>query len=158
LSFTPITAVETLLVGADSVWELEPWELQAFVRRSSDESSEDQIVIYETAPGGAGYVEDLARRLPEVGEGAQRHLYGHTCYGACYLCLKQYANQRGILSIVDGRQKVKSGIGYQFCFIPSNRNRVYSCQKEKKKRPRVQQIRWSNCLFFGIFSSIIGRS
>jgi hypothetical protein len=118
LSFTPITAVETLLVGADSVWELEPWELQAFVRRSSDESSEDQIVIYETAPGGAGYVEDLARRLPDVGEGAQRHLYGHTCYGACYLCLKQYANQRGILSIVDGPAKSQVWDRLSILFYP----------------------------------------
>ncbi len=94
LSSTLVTVAEALLAGAGSVLELEPRELQAFVRRRGDESAEDQIVIYETAPGGAGYVEDLARRLPEVAEAARRRLYGHTCYGACYLCLKHYANQR----------------------------------------------------------------
>ena len=94
LSSTLVTVAEALLAGAASVLELEPRELQAFVRRRSNESGEDQIVVYETAPGGAGYVEDFARRLPEVAEVARRRLYGHTCYGACYLCLKQYANQR----------------------------------------------------------------
>jgi hypothetical protein len=94
LSSTLVTLAEALLVGAGIVLELEPRELQAFVRRRSEQSSEDQIVVYETAPGGAGYVEDLARSLPEVAEAARRRLYDHTCYGACYVCLKHYLNQR----------------------------------------------------------------
>ncbi len=57
-SSTLVTMAEALLAGAGSVLELEPRELQAFVRRRGDESADDQIVIYETAPGGAGYVSE----------------------------------------------------------------------------------------------------
>ncbi len=94
LSSSLVTLAEALVAGAGAVLELEPRELQAFVRRRRDESIDDQIVIYETAPGGAGYVEDLARRLPEVAQAARERLYEHTCFGACYLCLKHYSNQR----------------------------------------------------------------
>lgn len=58
LSSTLVTMAEALLAGAGSVLELDPRELQAFVRRRGDESADDQIVIYETAPGGAGYVSE----------------------------------------------------------------------------------------------------
>jgi hypothetical protein len=74
--------------------ELEPYELHAFVRTAPEGSVEEQMVFYETVPGGAGYVEEMARRLPEVAAAASRRLYGHGCSKACYLCLKHYRNQR----------------------------------------------------------------
>jgi hypothetical protein len=95
-TFSPtlVTLAEALLAGASSLLEIEPHEIQAFVRAAPPNSPGDQIVFYETVPGGAGYVEELARRLPDVARAAQRRLYGHVCSKACYLCLKHYRNQR----------------------------------------------------------------
>jgi len=95
-SFSPtlVTVAEALLAGAGTLLELEPYELHAFVRPAPEGGVEEQIVFYETVPGGAGYVEEMARRLPEVAAAALRRLYGHRCSKACYLCLKHYRNQR----------------------------------------------------------------
>ena len=95
-TFSPtlVTLAEALLAGASSLLEIESYEIHAFVRAAPEGSVGDQIVFYETVPGGAGYVEEVARRLPEVARSAQRRLYGHRCSKACYLCLKHYRNQR----------------------------------------------------------------
>jgi len=91
---TTVTLAEALLAGAGRLLQLEPHELGAFVRKAPDRSLADQIVFYETVPGGAGYLEEMARRLPEVARKAQEVLYNHDCVKACYLCLKHYRNQR----------------------------------------------------------------
>ncbi|MEW5807411.1 MAG: DEAD/DEAH box helicase [Acidobacteriota bacterium] len=95
-SFSPslVTLAEAILAGAENLLELEPFELSAFVRPAPGGQMGEQIVIYETVPGGAGYVEEMARRLPEVARAAQQRLYGHFCAKACYLCLKHYRNQK----------------------------------------------------------------
>jgi hypothetical protein len=95
-SFSPtlVTVAEALLAGAGTLLELEPYELHAFVRPAPEGRAEEQIVFYETVPGGAGYVEEMASRLPEVAHAASKRLYGHRCSKACYLCLKHYRNQR----------------------------------------------------------------
>lgn len=95
-SFSPsmATLAEALLMGAGSLLELEPGELVAFVRRRPPGALGEQIVFYETVPGGAGYLEEMASRLPEVAAAAAERLYGHACAKACYLCLKRYGNQR----------------------------------------------------------------
>ena len=94
--FSPslVTLAEALLVGAQTLLELEPYELHSFIRPAIEEGGPAQIVIYETVPGGAGYVDEIARRLSEVTRAAQDRLYGHHCAKACYLCLKHYRNQK----------------------------------------------------------------
>lgn len=94
LSPTLVTLAEALLIGAGTLLEIETGELAAFPRHGPEGSETDEIVFYETVPGGAGYTEEVARRLPEVAEAAQRRLYGHVCRLGCYLCLKHYRNQR----------------------------------------------------------------
>jgi len=94
LSPTAVTLAEALLAGARRLLQLEHDEISAFVRKGPTQSFAEQIVFYETVPGGAGYVEEMARRLPEVAKAAQEVLYGHECVRACYLCLKHYRNQR----------------------------------------------------------------
>lgn len=91
---TAVTLAEALLAGAGDLLELEPYELAAFPRLARPGDVADEIVFYETVPGGAGYVEEMARRLPEVAQAARERLYGHQCLGGCYLCLKHYRNQR----------------------------------------------------------------
>ena len=94
LSPTAVTLAEALRAGAGRLLELEPEEIGVFVRTSHGESPIEQIVFYETVPGGAGYLEEMAERLPEVSRAAQGALYEHECIKACYLCLKHYRNQR----------------------------------------------------------------
>ncbi len=93
LSPTAVTLAEALRAGASSLLQLEPEELSVFVRRPSDGSLGEQIVFYENVPGGAGYLEEMAERLPDVARRAQEILYAHDCLRACYLCLKHYRNQ-----------------------------------------------------------------
>lgn len=93
LSPMVVTLAEALRAGAGRLLELEADELGVFARKSHDSSSVEQIVFYETVPGGAGYLEEMAERLPEVAQAAQEALYGHDCVKACYLCLKHYRNQ-----------------------------------------------------------------
>jgi hypothetical protein len=89
-----VTLAEALLTGAENLLELEPTELAAFIRKSPAGSMGEQIVFYETVPGGAGYLEQMAARLPEVAQAGMERLYGHSCVKGCYLCLKRYGNQR----------------------------------------------------------------
>jgi len=93
MSPTLATLAEALTIGASDVLELEPGEIASFPRRSPEGSVASEIVFYETVPGGAGYVEEMARRLPDVARAAAERLYGHDCQTACYLCLKRYHNQ-----------------------------------------------------------------
>jgi len=88
-----VTLAEALQVGAAELLELEPGEIRSFLRPATKDGLADQIVFYETVPGGAGYVAEMARRLPEVAEAARGRLYKHDCKKACYLCLKHYRNQ-----------------------------------------------------------------
>ncbi|ROR02912.1 DEAD/DEAH box helicase [Desulfosoma caldarium] len=94
LSPSLVTLAEALLIGAGHLLELEPGELAAFVRKRPQSAVGEQIVFYETVPGGAGYLEEMAARLPAVAQAALERLFGHTCAKACYLCLKRYSNQR----------------------------------------------------------------
>jgi hypothetical protein len=93
LSPTVVTLAEALRAGAGRLLELEADELGVFVRRPLAGSMTEQVVFYETVPGGAGYLEEMAARLPEVARAAQGALYDHECAKACYLCLKNYRNQ-----------------------------------------------------------------
>lgn len=94
LSPSLVTLTEALVGGAADLLELEPYEIAGFPRMSPQVSTTDEIVFYETVPGGAGYVEEMALRMPEVAEAARERLYGHPCIKGCYLCLKHYFNQR----------------------------------------------------------------
>jgi hypothetical protein len=89
-----VTLAEALLIGAGSVLQLEPGELSAFVRKRPEAAAGEQIVFYETVPGGAGYLEEMVARLPAVADAAMERLFGHACSKSCYLCLKRYGNQR----------------------------------------------------------------
>ena len=95
LSPTIVTLAEALRAGTGRLLQLEPEELGVFVQRPISISGFpfERIVFYETVPGGAGYLEEMAERLPDVARATQEALYGHDCVKACYLCLKHYRNQ-----------------------------------------------------------------
>jgi G:T-mismatch repair DNA endonuclease (very short patch repair protein) len=94
-----VSAAEALLIGASTYLETETFEIGAFPRRTgvdpkTGQERPGQIVLFESVPGGAGYLEELAANLPRAAAAAYERLFGHACVHACYLCLKRYGNQR----------------------------------------------------------------
>ncbi len=88
------TLAEALLLGSALLLEVEVGEVGSFVRRKGPNSLGPQIILYESTPGGAGYLEELAKNLPQVAQSAYDRLFGHECSRSCYRCLKRYGNQR----------------------------------------------------------------
>lgn len=80
-----------MVAGAVELLEIEPDEIAFFYHKAANEGIE--VIFYETAPGGAGYLEKLAGNLPEWADIASKRLFNHDCVKACYRCLKSYRNQ-----------------------------------------------------------------
>ncbi len=85
------TLGKALVVGAQEVLEIEADEIAYF--QHPDGAGGWTLVFYETAPGGAGYLEQLAKNLGSWTAAAQERLYNHDCERACYRCLKSARNQ-----------------------------------------------------------------
>ncbi len=85
------TLGKALVVGAQEVLEIEADEIAYF--QHPDGAGGWTLVFYETAPGGAGYLEQLAKSLGAWVGAAQERLYNHDCERACYRCLKSARNQ-----------------------------------------------------------------
>ncbi len=85
------TLGSALVNGAVELLELEQDEIAHFHQGSNETGW--SLVLYETIPGGAGYLEALAERFHECACVASALLFNHACGGACYRCLKNYRNQ-----------------------------------------------------------------
>jgi ATP-dependent helicase YprA (DUF1998 family) len=85
------TLGKALVVGAQERLEIEPDEIAYF--QHPDGAGGWTLVFYETAPGGAGYLEQIARNLRSWAKAAQERLFNHDCERACYRCLKSARNQ-----------------------------------------------------------------
>jgi very-short-patch-repair endonuclease len=85
------TLGKALVVGAQEALEIEADEI-AYVAHKNGRGGW-RIVFYETAPGGAGYLEQLGKDLPRWARASHARLYGHECERACYKCLKSSRNQ-----------------------------------------------------------------
>lgn len=60
-------------------------------KRSSPEGVE--IILYDNAPGGSGFVKEAYDNWATVLENARDICKSCTCEKACYDCLKSYGNQ-----------------------------------------------------------------
>ncbi|MCP9469927.1 MAG: DEAD/DEAH box helicase [Nitrospira sp.] len=85
------TLGKALVVGAQERLEIEQDEIAYF--QHPDGAGGWTLVFYETAPGGAGYLEQLAQHLPAWAQAARERLFNHDCERACYRCLKTARNQ-----------------------------------------------------------------
>lgn len=85
------TLGKALVAGAQEFLEIEPDEITFMAHR--DGADGWSIALYETSPGGAGYLNELAGQLGPWASAAHDRLFGHACDKACYLCLKSYRNQ-----------------------------------------------------------------
>lgn len=79
-----------MIRGAVELLEIEYDEIAFFYNTHPQYT---QLVFYETVPGGAGYLQALARDVPRWAAETAGRLYNHDCAGACYRCLKSYRNQ-----------------------------------------------------------------
>jgi ATP-dependent helicase YprA (DUF1998 family)/rubrerythrin len=90
------TLRNALITGALIMLEADEDEILGFDRTiiGKDGIKEQQIVLYETVPGGAGYLERVAVNFPEVARIAYELLNECDCKTSCYKCLRTYYNQR----------------------------------------------------------------
>jgi len=58
-----------------------------------NETAKVEIILYDTAPGGAGFAEECFRNWRQVVDKAREVCNECTCEDACYDCLKTYSNQ-----------------------------------------------------------------
>ena len=111
------TLGKALVAGAQEFLEIEPDEIAFMAHRDGAEGW--SIALYETSPGGAGYLSELAGQLGAWASAAHDRLFDHGCEKACYRCLKSYRNQfdhakldkelvRGLLFAVSGVGSAKS--------------------------------------------------
>ncbi|MBI4529878.1 MAG: DEAD/DEAH box helicase [Deltaproteobacteria bacterium] len=85
------TLGKALVVGAQEQLEIEQDEIAYF--QHPDGAGGWTLVFYETAPGGAGYLGQLAGAVGSWAKAAQDRLFNHDCERACYRCLKSARNQ-----------------------------------------------------------------
>ena len=52
------------------------------------------LILYDTMPGGTGYLWRAVRSLPQIARLVAEHLRDCDCERACYRCLKEFWNQR----------------------------------------------------------------
>jgi len=85
------TLGKALLAGAQELLEIEPDEIAFMSHRDGTDGW--SIALYETSPGGSGYLSELAGQLGAWARASHGRLFGHGCDRACYRCLKSYRNQ-----------------------------------------------------------------
>lgn len=87
------TLAEAVRVSAIRLLRLDDNEIAATYRWGIDQRV--YVVLYDTVPGGAGYVEQLKRehKLKSLLDGARELLRCEHCTRGCRRCLQSYSNQ-----------------------------------------------------------------
>ncbi len=90
-----VTFAQALKLGMQRQLYVGPTEIASFVRRTYvDNKLHTTLVLYDTMPGGTGYLWRTARALPQAAALVAQHLRECDCERACYRCLKEFWNQR----------------------------------------------------------------
>ncbi|HEX5542249.1 MAG TPA: DEAD/DEAH box helicase [Micromonospora sp.] len=84
----------SLVEGAVLALEISRDDIDGTVYRT--EAGRNVIMLYDTVPGGAGHVQRIAQRLPEVLDQALRRVSDCECGAetSCYRCLRVFRNER----------------------------------------------------------------
>jgi ATP-dependent helicase YprA (DUF1998 family) len=89
------TLAEALARAGSLLLDIEDRELDTTLHPASNVAIEKEIIIFDTAPGGAGYSQQLAERIRDVfvlAQGILENCPG-SCGDSCYRCLRSYQNQ-----------------------------------------------------------------
>jgi hypothetical protein len=92
------TLAEALLIASAKLLDIDEVsnaELGVTFRTEAVENCLDdrELILYDTAPGGAGYSTEVAANLRKVFERAAGILRDCSCGDSCYRCLRSYRNQ-----------------------------------------------------------------
>jgi hypothetical protein len=84
-----------IIQATASVVSAEDDEIDGFVRTvmKADESPRRQLVLFDDAAGGSGYVRKASSNLREIVAAARALLDNCRCDKSCYRCLRTYENQ-----------------------------------------------------------------
>src|SRR5579871_179872 len=86
---------QALRLGLELELFVGPKEIGSFVREwLEDGVRQRELVIYDTMPGGTGYLRQMVEDLPRIAGRIVEHLLACSCETACYRCLKEFWNQR----------------------------------------------------------------
>jgi hypothetical protein len=86
---------QALRLGLQLELFIGPKEVDSFVRKWVEHGAERrELVIYDTMPGGTGYLRRMVEDLPRIATRVVEHLLNCACQSACYRCLKEFWNQR----------------------------------------------------------------
>ena len=82
--------MEAIKLGASIELDISMSDIDSFVNGMEDNF---HVVLFETVPGGSGYIEVLFQHRRRVLEKAREVLKGCSCKKACYQCLLTFWNQ-----------------------------------------------------------------
>ena len=83
-----------IIAAANSVVRAESGEIGGFTRRVNIHGEERcDLVLYDSVPGGAGYVRKAQAQFNAILATARALLDGCQCEKSCYKCLRTYENQ-----------------------------------------------------------------
>jgi len=84
-----------IIQAAASVVSAEDDEIGGFIRTVSkaNERPQRQLVLFDDASGGSGYVRKAFAKIDEIVGGARELLDNCRCDKSCYQCLRTYENQ-----------------------------------------------------------------
>ncbi len=83
------------LMGLALEYYVRPDEIRAFRRDWVEQGRRRaSLVLYDTMPGGTGYLKRMVQDIPRLAARIVDHLETCACDRACYRCLKDYWNQR----------------------------------------------------------------
>jgi hypothetical protein len=89
------TLQQALKLGLQLELFTRPGEIESFVATYlSEEQQYKTLVLYDTMPGGTGYLQRFYEHLPQIAQRVRDYLRNEKCETACYSCLKEFWNQR----------------------------------------------------------------
>jgi hypothetical protein len=86
------TLGEALVMSASRVLDIDTSEL-GITFHPADVLGGRELILFDTAPGGAGYVRQIVGLIENVFRRAEEILYSCRCGDSCYSCLRTYHNQ-----------------------------------------------------------------
>ncbi len=97
------TLQEAFKLGLQLELFIKPGEIQSYVANYKINGRDHKkLVLYDTMPGGTGYLKRFYDNLPQIAARVLDHLRKEECETACYSCLKEFWNQR-FHSLLDKR-------------------------------------------------------
>jgi ATP-dependent helicase YprA (DUF1998 family) len=84
---------EALVTAAAQLLDIDQSELGITFHPAANVIGSKELILYDTAPGGAGYATRAARFMHQVFEAAEKLSASCDCGDSCYSCLRSYNNQ-----------------------------------------------------------------